>query len=227
MPYIEHDGNLLGDSQFIIRYLENTFNVAYMSGLGGTKNAFVPFAKLSAADRAKSELVRILCEQDLYWGITCIKWAGKEGLCQTEDAWNNTVENYFSDIPSAIRGILTSMIRTDVMRDMWGQGLRRHSPDDQLYLMKRSVETLSVTLGNGVYMLGKFPSECDCIAFGTIDCILDDSKWPNKLTDFLREECPNLVRYHSAIRNSVFEDVAVGDKLPKGVTDVKGFYKER
>ena len=226
IPYIEHDGNVLGDSQLIIRYLENTFNVSKMSGLDGTKNPFVPFAKLSAADKARSELIRILCEQDLYWGILLLRWGGKAGICKDEKAWYGTAENFFDAIPAAIRGIITSMIRVDVFRDARGQGLIRHSPDDQLYLMKRSVDTLSTSLGNQTY-IGASPSECDCIAFGTIDCLLDDSHWPNELTDYLRENCPNLVRYHRAIRHSVFEDMAVGDKIPLGVPGSKGIYNER
>ena len=226
VPYIEHDGNLLGDSQLIIRYLENTFNVNYMSGLGGGKNHFIPFAKLSSTEKAQSELIRILCEHDIYWGILSIKWAGEGGICRTETAWHNTVENYFGAIPAVIRGVITSMIRVDVLRDSWGQGLQRHSPEDQLYFMKRSLETLSVTLGRNTFMLGDSPSECDCIAFGTLDCLLDDSKWPNALTDFINDTCPNLVRYHRSIRQSVFEDMKLGDKLPPSVTDVKGVFNE-
>lgn len=227
VPYIEHDGNIVGDSQLIIRYLENTFNVSHMSGLGGTKNPFVPFAKLSTVDRARSELIRVLCEQDLYWGILSIKWAGRGGVCKSESAWQGTVENYFDAIPSALRGIITSMIRVSVLRDAWGQGLCRHSPDDQLYMLKRSVETLSTTLGSQTYMLGTFPSECDCIAFGTLDCLLDDSRWSNALTAFIQESCPNLVRYHRSIRQSVFADMNVGDKFPAGMPDAKGCLNER
>lgn len=226
-PYIEHDGNMVGDSELIIRYLENTFNVSYMSGLDGAKNPFIPFAKLNAADRARSELIRVLCEETLYWGIMSIKWAGKAGICKTETAWHNTVENYFDAIPAAMRGAITSMIRVDVLRDAKGQGLNRHSPDDQLYLMKRAVETLSTSLGKQSFFLGAAPTECDCIAFATLDCLLDDSHWPNELTDFLRDECPNLVRYHRFIRDTVFEDMQVGDKYPAGRPDAKGFFNER
>lgn len=222
----------MGDSQLIIRYLENTFNVSSMSmnsifNLGGSKNHFIPFAKLSSTERAQSELIRILCEQDLYWGILSMKWAGKEGICRSETAWHNTVDSYFQAIPVPLRGIITSMIRVDVLRDAWGQGLRRHSPRDQMYLMQRAVETLSVTLGKNTYMLGSAPSECDCIAFATLDCLLDDSKWPNELTTFVNDSCPNLVRYHRSIRLSVFQDVQVGDTLPPGVSDVKGIFNER
>ena len=93
--------------------------------------------------------------------------------------------------------------------------------------MQRAVETLSTTLGNQTYMLGVSPTECDCITFATLDCLLDDSHWPNELTDFIRDTCPNLVRYHRSIRHSVFEDMAVGDKIPAGMPDAKGFYNER
>ena len=228
VPFIEHDGKLIGDSQLIIRYLENTFNVSYMSGLVGEgKQSFVPYSKLSATDKAQSEFIRILCEAELYWAILSTRWAGKEGLCRTETAWQNTVSSYFDAIPSFLRGAITAMIRVDTLRDAWGQGFSRHSPDDQLYLAKRYVMALSTALGSNTYMLGSFPTECDCSAFGTLDCLLDDSKWPNDLTDFLKKECPNLVRYHSAIRHSVFADFQPELKLPAGVSEVKAFPNQR
>lgn len=208
---MEHDGHVIGDSQLIIRYLENTFNVSKLS-----EQYFQPFEKLTPSQKAQSDLIRVLCEQDLYWGIVSTKWGGKGGIGRTETCWHNTVISYFSGIPAAMRGVITSMVRVAVLRDAWGQGLVRHSVDDQLWLMKRSVEALSGALGSQKYMLGEAPTECDCIAFGTVDCLLDDSKWPNDLTDFVKRSCPNLVQYHRHIRQSVFADMKTGDRFPSG-----------
>lgn len=218
VPYIQHGDNILGDSQLIIRYLENTFDVKQTSArVRETNERFIPFDELSSADQAKSDMIRALCEQDIYWGVVSSRWGGKRGICATETAWHNTVESYFEAIPAVMRGAITNLIRVQVLRDAWGQGLCRHSPDDQIYLQKRSLKALSVTLGSQKFMLGDHPTECDCIAFGTVDVVLDDSKWPNKLTDFVRESCPNLVTYHSHMRKSVFSDFTTGQRLPAGV----------
>lgn len=229
VPYIEHAGSLFGDSQLIIRYLDNTYDVAEMSvvalrDLKGLKKAFVPFANLSTIDQARSDAIRLTCETELYWALCSIRWSGKSGIGKKESLWAATCEAYFGAIPAFIRYLLTPMLRVSVLKDAWGYGLARHSPDDQLYLALRAARSLSLQLGAQAFFLGDFPSECDCAALGALECCLDDSRWPNALTDCIRRECPNLVDYVARVRGIVFADVAPSDAMPgswTGVTPLK------
>lgn len=233
VPYIVHDGNTIGDSQLIIRYLENTFNVAEMAKqIVSCKEyptlvtkPFVAFADLSSGDQAISDMVRLLCEQELYWGLVSCRWFGTQGVGKSESLWTNTVANYFTDIPSFIRGPLTSLIRASVWHDAWGHGLVRHSPDDQIYLLKRALKALNTTIGTKRFVLGDFPAECDCISFGTLQPLLDDSKWPNEITLYIRAECKNLVRYMTSIREELFIDMAPGALLPPSKNHYHTFTK--
>lgn len=216
VPYIEHAGSTFGDSQLIVRYIENTFDVAKMACDVVTKGAkaFVPFESLSAENQGLSDLVRYACEGELYWSLSSVRWAGQTGIGKSESMWHATRDLYFDKIPAFIRGIITAMIRVSVMRDAWGYGLSRHSPNDQYYLATRSLKSLSNILGAKDFFLGDFPAECDCTAFGALECLLDDSRWPNDLTTFMRTECPNLVQYVHRVRQRVFPDVAPSDARP-------------
>ena len=109
------------------------------------------------------------------------------------------------------------MIRVNVLRDAWGQGLVRHSPADQLYLAKRAIRSLSSLLDKQTFFLGESPAECDCIAFGVLDCCLDDSRWPNDITHYIKHECVNLVDFVARIRKFVYADTKVTDAFPIGL----------
>lgn len=225
VPYIQHGEVLLGDSQLIIRYLENTYNVKKMAGGVADRytldHAFLPFEQLSLTQQSKSDLVRLTCESDLYWATVSIRWGGESGMAQSESHWDKTVSHYFEAIPVIIRPLLVRLIRSGVFRDAWGQGFTRHSPGDQLFLAKRAVMAVSVLLGTNPFFLGKHPTECDCIAYGTVSQLLEDTIWPNELAKFVRTECPNLVEFSERIRSSIFHDVQPGQKFPDGVLGTK------
>lgn len=217
-PYIEHDGATFGDTQLIIRYLENTFDLSKMAANvakeNGTTHAFVPFYALAPQDQAMSDLIRLMCEGELYWAAGLIRWGGEFGIGQDEKHWRTTCEMYFKMIPAFIRGILTSMIRVSFLRDAWGQGLVRHSPNDQLYLAQRALKSLSTILGKKMFLLGESPSECDCCAFGCLEACLEDALWPSALSEYVRNECPNLVEYVTRVRALAFPDVLPSDLRP-------------
>jgi glutathione S-transferase len=223
VPYIEHGKNVVGDSQLIIRYLENTHNVKKMAAAAAARydmtHPLLPFDHLSVTQQAKSDCIRLTCESDPYWALISLRWGGEYGMAKSEGHWDRSVSILFHAIPAVIRPVLVRFIRGSVLRDAYGQGFCRHSVEDQLYLVKRAFSALSGMLGTGPFFLGKTPSECDCIAYGTVDQFLADSdtRWPNELGPFLRTECPNLVEFRDRIRSTVFKDVQAGQNLPPGV----------
>lgn len=155
VPYITHDGKTFADSQLIIRYVENTFDISSMSKTAASHfstPAFIPYSSLSKQQQAICDAVRHLCEGEIYWAIISIRWLGARGICKAESAWHASIQHYFADIPALLRGVITAMIRVDVCRNATGQGLARHSPNDQLYLACRDVTSLSVLLGDQVVL---------------------------------------------------------------------------
>jgi len=215
VPYMIHDGEIIGDSQLIIRYLENTFDVPRMAMVAAkklNKKPFISYEKLSAQDKALSDAVRLICEGELYWAVVSIRWLGKVGISESEENWAATCNIYFKGYPS----FLTSMIRGILAGDAKSQGLARHSPKDQVYLASRALKALSAILGEKPYFLGEYPTECDCMAFGQLECLADGQTWPNPLTEILQTECQNLVAYVSRMRTTYFADFKEGKDLFPG-----------
>ena len=105
------------------------------------------------------------------------------------------------------------MLRANVYNNAYGQGLCRHSADDQIYLVKRDLTALSKVLGTNTYFLGDFPSECDCAAFGVLEALCDE-KWPNEINTFILSECSNLLEFQKRVKSSVFYDVNTNVTLP-------------
>ena len=219
VPYIVHNGNIIGDSQLIIRYLENTYSIDETTKKLMVNNeyklpkSYVPFSRLSAKDQSMSDLIRSVCEGELYWGLVSIRWLGAIGIGKSESLWYKTVLYYFNAIPSFLRGLITNMLRANIYNNAYGQGLSRHSPDDQIYLIKRDLTALSQQLGKNLFFLGNFPSECDCAAFGILEALCDD-KWPNEINTFIKTDCANLLDYQKRIKSSLFHDVNIDTKFP-------------
>merc|ERR1711934_618020 len=167
----------------------------------GNPITFVPHNKLSVEDQAKSDLIRLTCEGDLYWAVASIRWCGSYGISKSEDNWKTTIREYFTGlIPSWIQPVVLPMIKAQITRDAKGHGFIRHSPNDQLFLAKRALKALSTTLGQRQFFLGDFISEVDCVAFGTLENLSELTIWPNPLTQFLHDECKNLLQYTKNIQ---------------------------
>jgi len=233
-PFIEHHGHVIADTQLIIRYLEGTFDVGKMSAVAVKQLAekiqkeksslvrFVPYDQMSAKDRAHCDLVRVACDEVLYWALISCRWLGTEGVSAREANWHATISAYFHAIPIPIRGVICAMIRKCVWTDAWGQGLSRHSPADQAALAVRLLSSLENSL-QGRFVLGDaFMCEADCGLFGILNCLCEDTHWPNPLTKHIKENCPRLWEFNRSMRQQVFGDKESGDGFPADdLLDVK------
>jgi len=213
VPFARHGGKLIPDSQLIIRYLEKTFDLRKMAMAVQAENKvvlnkpFVSYSDLCPSDQALCDFLRITCECEIYWAVVSIRWLGAAGITEKELSWQTTMQLYFSEIPALMRGIICKMIRVIIANDAKGQGFARHSPADQLYLAKRAVKALSTTLGHKEFFLGDFPTEADCIVFGTVQGLADNDTWPNPLSEFVHSDTPNLIQYANRIKQNFFGDI--------------------
>ena len=161
VPVLEHAGAWIGDSQLIIRYLEGTFDVATMSANAVTRfpgtTQFVPYDLLTPEQQATCTMVRLTFEEFLYWGLLSNRWLGAVGMSEKEDNFHTTVDKYFGSLPSFVRVLLVPFYRAKMARDAWSQGLCRHSPADQLFLVQRAYRSLSTVLGRSPISWGISP----------------------------------------------------------------------
>lgn len=151
VPFIEEDGQVLGDSQLIIEHLKR-------------KHGDSLDAKLSAEDVAKGHLVRRVLEESTYWHIVHVRWADAEG-------WK-VYRPYFDALfPPVVRNVVVPMIRRDVLKALRAQGVGRHGPEEILELGKADVSAVATVLGDKPFLLGDSPTSFDATVYAFIKSI--------------------------------------------------------
>ncbi|KAK9914853.1 hypothetical protein WJX75_001317 [Coccomyxa subellipsoidea] len=184
LPVILHGKNTIGDSYFIIKYLEQTYPEVVMQA--------------SPEEQAMSVAVQHLVDDFLNKGLGYYRWVHPEG-------WEGVKRHFLKEVPQPMRAWLLERMRPKVRSAMTIQGLARHSERDILWMLDEALAALSAILGGKKYILGNQPCIADACAFGFLDSVLFDTEC---IAPELREaamQYDNLVSYTERIRCAYFE----------------------
>ncbi len=152
LPWIEHDGKRIGDSGFIIEYLEQRF---------GCK----PNAGLSAEERAVAHALRRLIEENLYWVLVFDRW-------MVDANWPLTQQTVLGMIPTPVRFVIAPIARRGVRRQLLGHGIGLHSSDEIHAIGIKDIGAIADFLGNKAFLMGDTPTEIDAVAYGLLANIM-------------------------------------------------------
>ena len=147
-PYVEVDGEIIGDSALIIERLKKRFDVD-------------PDAGLSPSEQAMAHAIGIMCEDHLYFCARHGRWIDPTGASLTQ-------ETFFAKLPAWSRGLLFALVRRNVRRSQFGQGMGRHEGEEIYALGASDVDALSAFLGDKPFMMGEEPMTVDCITHAFI-----------------------------------------------------------
>jgi glutathione S-transferase len=153
LPFIiDEDGTRIPDSGQIIAHLEATRG-ARLDG------------HLTPEQRALGHLIRRTCEESLYFVLLYSRWFDPAG-------WRTTRPAYFAGMPAALRGVVPELIRRRLRRDVLGQGILRHSPEEIYALGCADLDALAVTLGGRPFFLTDRPGSVDAVVHAFVANIL-------------------------------------------------------
>jgi len=152
LPWIEHEGKRIGDSGFIIEYLEKRFGCD-------------PNAGLSAAERAIALSLRRLIEESLYWTLVYDRW-------MVEDNWPITRKLVLGMIPMPVRLVIAPVARRGVRRQLDLQGMGRHSREEIHAIGAKDIGAIADFLGDKPFLMGETATEIDAIAYGVLANIM-------------------------------------------------------
>ena len=93
------------------------------------------------------------------------------------------------------------MVRRQVRRDLWGQGLGRHSREELDALTLPAWGAISGLLGDRLYLMGDCPSSVDASLYGLIVNVLAPGT-PIHQAEQVRS-FPNLVDYQARMQERV------------------------
>jgi glutathione S-transferase len=189
LPWIEHDGKRIGDSGFIIEYLE--------SRLGCDLNR-----NLSPAERAVARAMRRLIEENLYWVMVYSRW-------MVDENWRGFRDVVLSGLSTPARRILGPIARRGVRRQLQGHGIGLHLQDEIYAIGRGDIRAIAGYLGTKAFLMGETASEIDAIAYGFLANIARAPIASPVKQEILQQ--PNLADYLQRIDAEYFEQHAAAD----------------
>ncbi len=182
LPFITDDGTTIADSDFILSYLQDKYQVNLD-------------ANLSAEEKSTSYLIGKSLDEHLYWCLLYSRWVN-------DDIWAQLKKEFFSSMPMPLRLIIPTLARRNALSGLQKQGLGRHSAAEVKTITQRSLQALSTVLGDKTYFFGETPSTLDATAFGFLGQFIIVSL-ETELNDLARS-FKNLVDYCDNINAKYF-----------------------
>ena len=185
LPFIEDQGNKIADSRFIVDYLKETYGDTLDRDLDPSQKAIV-------------EAMLRLIEDNLYWVGIYTRWGKKDAN------WEENKKAIFGGLPPVLRNIIPIVVRKQMMKQIYGHGMGRHTEEEIFHIGKKGLQSLSDFLADKPYFMGDKPTSLDASAFGllvnTLRCPIESpikeyAKGHQNLVDF----CDRMMeQYYSA-----------------------------
>lgn len=153
LPFIEDNGKRIADSQFIIEYLRQTY--------GDRVDGHLP-----PEDRAVSNALQRLIENHLCWVFVFARFAKHDAN------WIENKRALFGRLPPVVRDFVAAFARRQMLKEMRGHGMGRHTEDEIYLLGRQDLDALSAYLGAKPWFMGQRPTTLDASAFGLLANIL-------------------------------------------------------
>lgn len=148
LPWIDLDGQAIGDSTLILQALE-------------ARQREPLDARLDADQRARGwALVRTL-EESTVWALRRARFAEPE-------AWAHTREVVKSIVPPLLRPLAPALVRRQMLASLQAQGCGRFGRDEAYTFACRDFDAAERLLGSRPYLFGDEPSSFDLTLFGFV-----------------------------------------------------------
>ena len=141
LPVLVDDGETIPDSTFIRLHLEQKYGFDFDAGY-------------DARERGIAWSVEKLLEDHLYWLVVHDRW-------MVDANFTKGPAHYFDKVPALIRPLITRVVRGKIKRNLFGQGLGRHSDAERATLARRGIEAVAAVLGDRPFLLGDKPCGAD------------------------------------------------------------------
>jgi glutathione S-transferase len=187
LPFIEDAGVRIADTSIIVDHLVNTRGID-------------PDAHLDASQRAIALLVQRTLEDHYAFIAAYTHLVRDEGLKHTGTR--------FDAVPAILRPLVANVVRRQVKKILWAQGILRHSDADIMEAALRDWRAVLTVMSDGPFFFGEQPTTTDAILFGALaTTVLTPIESP--IRDFLRSQL-RVVAYAERMRTRFFPELASG-----------------
>lgn len=208
LPWIEYQGERKQDSNIIIDYLKEKFDV-------------VTDKDLTDDQHALARALQVMVEENTYTVLLYNRWI---------DNFNE-----FKKIMSPQTGggigfsVSMKMFQRKTRSNLEGHGMGRHTKDEVYSIGKKDLAALSQLLGEKEFILGSNPSSYDCSFFGLLANIIS-SGLESPLSQFIQENAKNLIQYCERMKELYWQDWAdmiLGEKAEPALKKGFSFRKKK
>ncbi len=187
LPFIQDGDKKIADSDLIIQHLTQTH---------GDKLD----ADLSLEQKATSLSMQRLLEDHLFWVTMYTRWQ------YSDENWQVNKKAIFHPFPPLIRDIVAGVFRILIRRQIYGQGIGRHTSEEIFQLGRNDLDALSNFLADKPYFMGDKPTSLDATAFGflinTLGCPIG-----SPVKEYARSK-QNLIDYCQRIMAEYYPDLS-------------------
>jgi glutathione S-transferase len=185
VPYVEIDGQIMGDSQFIIEYLKK-------------KHGDTLDEKLTPEQMAIGHTIRRMLEECTYWYIVYMRWVDEAG-------WRAYMPVVETLVPTVTGGpVPVAALRQKMLGILHDQGTGRHSMEEVQVLAKQDITALATLMGNKPFLLGDAPTSFDAVVYSFLVSIIANPVETDFKQHTLSQE--NLVRYCARFKSRFFSN---------------------
>lgn len=183
LPYIDDDGVIVADSTLIRFHLEKARGIDFDAGL-------------SPEQRAQSWAYEKLCEDHLMWISARHRWQDDDNFARGVGAFFDKV------IPAPASPIVKWVLRRNLTKRFWHQGVGRFNETELALLGARDIESLALAIGEKPYLMGEAPCGADAAIFANIALLMDAATVSPTRDAALAK--PNLVAYRDLMMQRYF-----------------------
>lgn len=188
-PWIEHEGQLMGDSSIIIAHLGQRFGVDLD-------------AHLSPAERALALSVQRMLEDHYHQAFEHQLFLGRGSA--------ERVAEFVASLPPVLKWIVPKVVLKQLRKQLHARGLGRHAESEIIAQGKADLDALSCLLGDRAYFAGDQPSAIDACLLGFLGSSVY-VRGDNPLFTYAAS-LPNLLSYCERMRARYFPETVGASK---------------
>jgi len=186
VPFIKDGNQALGDTQFIEAHLKAKYGIDLL-------------AHLSPTDQAIGRMIMSTAEEQLYFILVYTRW-------QIDANWPIMENIFFGHMPDGMRQEVANGARAMIAAALHGQGIGRHSVEENYKLGMRIIDDLATLLGRRNYFLSDKPTSIDASVYG---CLINfiQNPVPTPLAEHVRSHA-NLSAFVDRVSSQFFANAA-------------------
>lgn len=147
-PYVEDDGEIIQDSNFIRAHFENKLNKRLDE-------------ELSDADRVTSWALERMAEDHMAKALMMARWLD-------DGNFNKGPIAFFMEVPEEARKQVTDEVRDTLRQTLYESGFGRHSEAERMQLVRYDMAAIAGQLGDKPFLFGDEPTVADAAVSGVL-----------------------------------------------------------